>query len=116
MLKLESPYQNLEIFPNETEIIYQGIETSSCYLTMRDGIKVAVDILLPKGLKTGVGLPTILVMTRYWRSFELRIPAPPKKAPIGPRAALADYLVPRGYAMVLVDARGSGASTGQWLS
>ncbi|MEI6045201.1 MAG: CocE/NonD family hydrolase [Chloroflexota bacterium] len=114
MRKPESRYQNLAIFPDETKVLYQGVETSSHHLTMRDGVKIAVDLLLPKGVKSGVSLPTILTMTRYWRSFELRIPAPPNKAPIGPRAPLADYLIPRGYAMVVVDARGSGASTGQW--
>ncbi len=51
-------------------------------------------------------------MTRYWRSFELRIPEPSKKAPIAPRESLADDLVLRGFAMIIVDARGSGASTG----
>jgi putative CocE/NonD family hydrolase len=43
---------------------------------------------------------------------ELRLPLPAKRAPIAPRAPVADYWVARGFAVVVVDARGTGASTG----
>ncbi|UCE97789.1 MAG: CocE/NonD family hydrolase, partial [Dehalococcoidia bacterium] len=75
-------------------------------------IHIAVDILLPTDLDLKERIPAIMVMTRYWRSFELRFPQQRNKAPIAPRELLADDLVLRGFAMVIVDARGSGASTG----
>ena len=101
-----------DLFAQAPKKVYQGIQTQSHYLTMRDGTQIAVDVLLPLDLAVGVRLPVVLTMTRYWRSFELRIPEPPKRAPIAPREPLADDLVLRGFAMMMVDARGSGASTG----
>jgi putative CocE/NonD family hydrolase len=67
---------------------------------MRDGVKLAVDVVLPKTLPKGTRLPTILDLTRYWRN---------KSA-----GQQIFYLVAHGYAMVVVDVRGTGASTGVW--
>ena len=39
---------------------------------MRDGVKIAVDTTLPATLPPGEKIPTILVQTRYWRSFAHR--------------------------------------------
>jgi putative CocE/NonD family hydrolase len=99
-----------DLFAHPPQAKYQGIKTESTYLTMRDGTKIAVDILLPVAAETA--LPTLLIMARYWRSMELRLPEPPNQAPIGPREPIVDYLVPRGFAILVVDARGTGASTG----
>lgn len=79
---------------------------------MRDGTQIAVDVMVPLDLPSGTRLPVILIMTRYWRSLELRVPDPPGKALTGPREHLAGYLIPRGFGVVVVDARGTGASTG----
>ncbi|MGW8225786.1 MAG: CocE/NonD family hydrolase, partial [Anaerolineales bacterium] len=81
---------------------------------MRDGIKIAVDLCLPKDLPGDNKIPAILIMARYWRSFSLRTPDQPGKAPMGPRDPISDFLVRHGYAVVQVDVRGSGASYGTW--
>src|SRR5262245_8832501 len=47
--------------------IHNGITAGSEYVAMRDGVKIAVDVLLPKGLPAGEKLPTLLDLTRYWR-------------------------------------------------
>ena len=39
---------------------------------MRDGVKIAVDVMRPKDVAVDIKLPTILIMARYWRSFALR--------------------------------------------
>ena len=44
--------------------------TESFYLTMRDGVRIAVDLHLPQPLWFGAEVPTIVSMTRYWRSEE----------------------------------------------
>jgi uncharacterized protein len=49
-----------------------------------------------------------LLSTRYWRALELRDNDESKQA----GHALASYFTARGYAVVIVDARGSGASFG----
>jgi hypothetical protein len=91
---------------------YDGIETTSFYLTMRDGVKIAVDLHLPKGLKDGEKLPTILFQTRYVRSLDYRWPFS-AFSDMSPESGKAIKLfVPRGYAWVDVDVRGSGASFG----
>ena len=51
--------------------VYEGIVRSSFYLTMRDGVKIAIDLNLPKGLKEDEKIPTIIRQTRYYRSHEL---------------------------------------------
>lgn len=91
---------------------YRGVVTESLYVPMRDGTKIAVDVLRPKDAPSDVRLPTVLILARYWRSFALRGPTPRNRAPIGPRKPLPDFLVARGYAVVVADTRGSGASTG----
>jgi putative CocE/NonD family hydrolase len=88
---------------------YGGVERTSFHLTMRDGVKIAIDLYLPKDLPEGEKIPTILWQTRYWRSWKLRWPfrlfADPTMEPV-------DEFVTRGYAWVSVDVRGSGASFG----
>ncbi len=91
---------------------YKKVSTQSIYLTMRDGVKLAIDISLPKELPAGEKIPALLIMARYWRSFALRPGTPPNKAPMGPRRPIEDYLVRHGYAVIRVDVRGSGASFG----
>jgi uncharacterized protein len=100
---------------------YRGIRYFSCYLTMRDGVRIAVDLYLPTGLAGGARLPTILHHSRYYRSMLLRWPF--RKflggKPFNPIAADVrrrnDFVV-SGYAWVDVDVRGSGASYGSRVS
>jgi putative CocE/NonD family hydrolase len=83
---------------------------SSRYLTMRDGVRVAVDVYLPTSLAPGTRLPTILHQTRYFRAHDVRWFATPFfHGVLEPR--IARY-VARGYAYVVIDTRGSGASFG----
>lgn len=98
---------------------HKGCSTTSQYVPMRDGVNLAVDINLPDAaFDTDCQestFPVLLILTRYWRSFEMRFPSRPGRVPIGPRnATVCDYFVQRGYAVVLVDVRGTGASEGVW--
>lgn len=88
---------------------HRGATTTSCYIPMRDGVRLAVDISLPRDLAPGVKISALLAMTRYWRSQQLKTPwawflAPPDAA----RAFFTAY----GYAVLRVDMRGTGASFG----
>jgi len=87
------------------------------YVTMRDGVHIAVDVWLPATLAAGERIPTLIKATRYVRATQPGVLA---------RAAIAlgqhSELDPRlgaildaGYAVILVDARGSGASEGRRL-
>ncbi|MGH3636012.1 MAG: CocE/NonD family hydrolase, partial [Mycobacterium sp.] len=99
------------------EHAYRGMRYSSCYLTMRDGVRIAIDLYLPAGLTSGAQLPTILHHTRYYRSMELRWPlrmflGGKPFTPIPADARRRRRFVASGYAWVDVDVRGSGASHG----
>lgn len=85
---------------------HKGVITESRYLLMSDGCRIAADIMRPKSATEDEQLPTVVIIARYWRSFALRGIAPPNRAPIGPRDRLPDFLLARGYAVVVVDSRG----------
>jgi len=82
---------------------FEKVTLRSLYVPMRDGVRIALDVVLPEGLPEGRKIPAILVMTRYWRSKE------------GDGASdLQTYFARRGYAVVTGDSRGTGASFGIW--
>ncbi|WP_447774175.1 CocE/NonD family hydrolase [Variovorax boronicumulans] len=81
---------------------YKAGPLESTYVPMRDGVRLALDIVRPIG-GAEVKRDTILVMTRYWRGIK------------GDASnSYAELLVPHGYAVVVGDVRGSGASFGRW--
>ena len=79
----------------------------SLYLTMKDGVRLAADVYLPKDSARRV--PTLFVQTRYYRKTSSK--ADPRGS-CAANHALAQYFTARGYAMVILDVRGSGASFG----
>jgi uncharacterized protein len=80
-----------------------GVERQSIYVPAADSVKLALDILLPSARPADAKLPTLYVATRYWRSQ--------KDAPVPPGFRI---WVARGFAVVIADVRGTGASFGQW--
>jgi putative CocE/NonD family hydrolase len=82
---------------------------------MRDGCRIAVDVWLPQGpadaASTEPGqVPTVLILTPYYRRFAVK---PGSDADPVPNAGkFIRFLVPRGYAVVVADVRGTGASFG----
>jgi putative CocE/NonD family hydrolase len=95
---------------------YGGFKRSSQYLTMQDGTKIAIYLYLPEGLAEDDKIPCILFMTPYISMIEYRHPLFEKlvrliahRAPSDQAEEFAFY----GYATVLMDLRGSGASYGQ---
>jgi predicted acyl esterase len=89
---------------------------TSSYLEMRDGIHLAADVWVPRDLEADEKLPAIMVNTRYWRAHAM---GPIYRLLVGvgethvPNLHMADQWNEAGYALVFVDARGSGASTGE---
>ena len=83
---------------------------SSHYVTMRDGVRLAVDVHLPPGWREGQRLPTLLRQTRYFRSLAWRWPW---RGWLDRPDALTARCVAAGYAWVDVDVRGTGASFGR---
>lgn len=85
----------------------EGITTST-YITTRDGTRLAVDVHLPRNRRADERVPALLELTRYWRSGE-----DPVTGARRPSLQRLDRLfLENGYAVLKVDARGSGASFG----
>ena len=82
---------------------------ASVYVTMADGCRLAVDVILPDG-DAAQRWPTVLILTPYVRRFELAAGSNIEPSPNSFK--YRDMFVPRGYALVVVDARGTGASFG----
>jgi putative CocE/NonD family hydrolase len=96
---------------------YKGMTAESVYIPMRDGVRLAVDVVLPKNLPPDARIPALLSQTRYWRAMEMRVPF---KWFLRPELLDPDFkdfqpfFTSHGYALVLVDVRGTGASFGTW--
>lgn len=92
---------------------YNSVKITSRYLTMPDGVRLAVDVIFPQPYDFRKPLPTLLHQTRYWRRPKLRAPWRWFLSPmLGHEGKLVQELVMSGFAFVNVDARGSGASFG----
>ena len=78
------------------------------HIPMRDGVRIAVDVWLPEGIEPDTRLPAMVRATRYWRARGF------VDAPIEGDSNFdeAERWNGAGYALVLIDARGSGASFG----
>ncbi len=94
----------LQSCPGSTVTADPDVDRQSIYVPAADGVKLAVDIFLPKGLAPGTKLPTFFAATRYQRGQ--------KNTPIAPRDK---PWIARGFAVVNADVRGTGASFGQWF-
>ncbi|MBI3513075.1 MAG: CocE/NonD family hydrolase, partial [Proteobacteria bacterium] len=105
----ETPNAYLERRPAEYAC---PVEPFSLYVTMRDGCRLAVDVYLPQSSGAAARKwPTIVILTPYYRRFALSHSNRPVEASPG-ASRFRDLLVPRGYALAVVDVRGTGASFG----
>lgn len=99
----------LLLFCNQKAAKAQSL--SSHFVRMDDGVNLAVDVHLPQGYKEG-GLPVLIQFERYWRSST----TPKTKNQKPSLYGREKYFNENGYAIVIVDTRGSGASFGTRLS
>jgi uncharacterized protein len=81
----------------------------SVYVAAGDGVRLAVDVWLPVE-RTGAGgtVGTVMRVTRYHRAQAPQVPGPAADT----NAAAGDLFNHAGFALVVVDARGTGASFG----
>ncbi|MDP2915080.1 MAG: CocE/NonD family hydrolase, partial [Candidatus Aminicenantes bacterium] len=93
-----------------SEAKYDSWIRTSQYLTMRDGVKLAIDIIRPavKGKMADEPLPVVWTHNRYRRAFTIQ----------GRLICIADSsdirnLLKHGYIAASADCRGSGASFGK---
>ena len=97
----------------DNKIHYSGYLSKSTYVQCKDGVLLATSYFLPKKLPPIKKIPTILIMERYWRHPELKTIF---KWIFGKNYTIsssASFYTSRGYAFVIVDTRGTGASFGK---
>jgi putative CocE/NonD family hydrolase len=82
-----------------------GEKSWSQYITMPDGVRLAIDVWLPENVSKQQALPTIIYSTRYWRGKDYE----PEQAE--PNRAI-QFFNQAGYAVIIGDVRGTGASFG----
>ncbi|RWI66019.1 MAG: CocE/NonD family hydrolase [Mesorhizobium sp.] len=84
----------------------------SAYVTIpRDGVRLALDIVRPMGDDANTKRDTVLVMTRYWRGQKADL-LPGDVDQLLLHKNFSSLFVPHGYAVVVGDVRGTGASFG----
>jgi len=98
--------------PHPTDLLeagdpVEGAASSSFHLTMRDGVRVALEVHQPP-LLPGERVPSCLRSTRYWRSTA----GSPVKEHL--EALEVQRWLREGFALIRLDARGTGASFGTW--
>ncbi|MCW3125398.1 MAG: hypothetical protein JWO03_1056 [Bacteroidetes bacterium] len=104
----------LGVYQGYTTADYSGFNFTSYYVPMHDSTKLAVDVYLPKGLEKGKKVPAILYLTRYVRSIHAKFPLSLLRDPIFGVVSQkeVEFFTSYGYACVIVDVRGTGASMG----
>lgn len=103
--------------PGEEKLGDGRPRNQALYVRMGDGTPIAIDIWYPHAVKPGGRVPALMHMTRYWRARETGFVY---RALVGLGLMNTSAVLPtsievfnkRGYAVVQVDARGSGASFG----
>lgn len=95
------PLADFGLYPGAPAPRFTGSSSSTHLVPLRDGVRLAVDVLLPAGPDEQERYPALVRVTRTWRTI--------RGAPPGPEER---FFLRHGYAFVKADARGSGASFG----
>ena len=91
----------------ERPIEFAKVTKSSTYVTMPDGVRIAIDVYRPSS--PGKRLPAVLTQTRYYRAPAIAADPVRSCQEIPPDTA---YMAQRGYVVIIADVRGTGASFG----
>lgn len=87
-----------------SDFLPDSVDSYSEYVAMRDGVRIAVQVLRPPLALVSEALTTVVFMTRYGRRTRHDLIARPARDEL--------EFLRHGYAVVSIDARGSGASFG----
>jgi len=95
-------------------VLFDETVRTSRYLTMSDGTRLAIDLTLPAGLPAGAQLPTLVSFTPYVRGMDFRGPFAEKLLAMMGKAEFdwGRAFARLGYAHLVVEIRGAGASFG----
>jgi predicted acyl esterase len=91
--------------PERSEARYASISDHEARIPMRDGIRLAADVIRPHA--GGMKFPALVTTSPYTRQLQRSVIALGQN-----EAGVSEFWVPRGYAHVIVDVRGSNDSEG----
>ena len=101
------PYDEVPRTPEQSPVRYAIYAETDQRLPLRDGICLAYDVFRPHA--SGERFPALVAVSPYTRQLQRTL------TPIGQNeAGLTEFWVPRGYAHVIVDVRGTNDSEGEW--
>jgi predicted acyl esterase len=101
------PYDDVPTTPEQSPVRYSIYAETDKRLRMRDGTHLAYDVFRPHS--SGEKFPALVAVSPYTRQLQHTL------TPIGQNeAGLTEFWVPRGYAHVIVDVRGTNDSEGEW--
>ncbi|MFC1534857.1 CocE/NonD family hydrolase [Thermodesulfobacteriota bacterium] len=100
----------------QSQPIYKTKVKKDVFVTMRDGVKIGVNIFHPD--KEGK-FPALLSYSAYGKDMQ-GLPAPKgigysSKGSGGNESGISDYFVSRGYVHVIGESRGTGVSEGKYV-
>lgn len=102
------PYNWLPLTRECSEPIYGIRAETDQMVAVRDGTRLALDVYRPAG-RPGDKFPALVGFSPYTRQLQQT------NVPISENeAGIKEFWVPRGYAQVCVDVRGSNDSEGAW--
>jgi len=87
-----------------TTVRWGAAKIRSLYVPLQDRTRIALNVILPSQLPAATRIPAVFIPTRYWRSPEGQPPTWQEES-----------WVNHGYAVVVMDLRGTGASFGTWV-
>lgn len=100
------PFNDPPSIPEQSRPLY-SIDESETRIPMRDGIRLAADVYRPSAY--GLKFPALIATSPYSRHIQ-RTTLPHGQN----EAGVTQFWVPRGYAHIIVDVRGTNDSEGSW--
>ena len=99
------PFDEAPRAPERSEPRYASSSDYAAIIPMRDGIRLAADVIRPAA--RAMKVPALVTSSVYTRQLQRGVTALGQN-----EAGISEFWVPRGYAHVIVDVRGSNDSEG----
>ena len=99
------PFDEAPRAPERSEPRYASLSDYEARIPLRDGIRLAADVIRPGA--RGMKVPALVTSSVYTRQLQRGVTALGQN-----EAGISEFWVPRGYAHVIVDVRGSNDSEG----
>ena len=109
LIVIRTLVNHITTFPLEADMNQTDLLCKNEYVTLHDGVRLAACTWLPRESKDRSDkYSAVLITTRYWRATALHQDSPEFQL----YYPFACFLLAKGYVLVAVDSRGSGASFG----